>query len=177
MYNLPKIHEVNVSLRPILSMVCSILHELAKWLVEILDPVLKFSFWLLYSRLVPIHTYVKCNVLLTLTFSCLLIFYLFTNFPHDETIDICSDYLYNWPLQPPSIPETELMEMASISVSFSFNNNMYQQIDGLSSYDQYLCRVPWEAIVFKPCWYFCYIDDTFACFSSHNGAEIFSTFK
>ena len=39
MYGLPKIHKPNVPLRPILSMIGSAQHELAKWLSEFLDPV------------------------------------------------------------------------------------------------------------------------------------------
>ena len=38
MYGLPKIHKPNVPLRPILSMIGSAQHELAKWLSEVLDP-------------------------------------------------------------------------------------------------------------------------------------------
>ena len=41
MYGLPKIHKPNVPLRPILSMIGSAQHELAKWLSEVLDPVLQ----------------------------------------------------------------------------------------------------------------------------------------
>ena len=39
MYGLPKIHKPNVPLRPILSMIGSAQHKLAKWLSEVLDPV------------------------------------------------------------------------------------------------------------------------------------------
>lgn len=38
MYGLLKVHKMNVLLWPILSME----HELAKWLVEVLDPVLQY---------------------------------------------------------------------------------------------------------------------------------------
>ena len=41
MYGLPKIHKPNVPLRPTLSMIGSAQHELAKWLSEVLDPVLQ----------------------------------------------------------------------------------------------------------------------------------------
>ena len=40
MYGLPKTHKVGTPLRPILSMVGSSHHELAKWLASILQPVL-----------------------------------------------------------------------------------------------------------------------------------------
>ena len=41
MYGLSKIHKPNVPLRPIMSMIGSAQHELAKWLSEVLDPVLQ----------------------------------------------------------------------------------------------------------------------------------------
>jgi len=41
MYGLPKAHKENIPLTPILSMIGSSQHELAKWLAEILVPVLK----------------------------------------------------------------------------------------------------------------------------------------
>jgi len=40
MYGLPKIHKEDVSLRPILSMIDSAQHELAKYLTSLLQPVL-----------------------------------------------------------------------------------------------------------------------------------------
>ena len=40
MYGLPKTHKENIPLRPILSMISSSQHELAKWLSKILAPVL-----------------------------------------------------------------------------------------------------------------------------------------
>ena len=42
MYGLPKIHKPGIPLRPILSMFHSAQHSLAKWLVEVLNPVLEF---------------------------------------------------------------------------------------------------------------------------------------
>ena len=41
MYGLPKKHKPYVQLRPILSMIGSAQHELARWPFEVLDPVLQ----------------------------------------------------------------------------------------------------------------------------------------
>ena len=42
MYGLPKVHKPSpIPLRPILSMVGSAQHEMARWLAEVLEPVLK----------------------------------------------------------------------------------------------------------------------------------------
>ena len=42
MYGLPKIHKSGIPLRPTLSMCHSTQHSLAKWLVDVLNPVLEF---------------------------------------------------------------------------------------------------------------------------------------
>ena len=60
----------------------------------------------------------------------------FANAPLNETISICADFLYCSPLTSvPSFPDNdfvELMELTTKSVSFSFNDNMYHQTDGIS---------------------------------------------
>lgn len=60
---------------------------------------------------------------------------LFTNVPFYEINDICADFLYRSLVKPLSFPEihfVKLIEMATKSVSFSFNNPMYTQIDGVA---------------------------------------------
>ena len=60
---------------------------------------------------------------------------LFTNVPLNETIKICADALYRSELNSPPFPEEvfiELMETATHSVEFSFNNEMYQKKDGVA---------------------------------------------
>ena len=42
MYGLPKIHKSDIPLRPILSMYHSVQHSLAKWLIQVLNPVIAF---------------------------------------------------------------------------------------------------------------------------------------
>ena len=55
---------------------------------------------------------------------------------HDEVISICADFLYQSPLKSvPSFPESvfmELMQLATKSVSFSFNDTIYCQVDSIS---------------------------------------------
>ena len=61
---------------------------------------------------------------------------LFTNVPLDEAISICAESLYRRLLTcAPSSPESafvELMKLATKSVSFSFNDTMYRQVDDIS---------------------------------------------
>ena len=137
MYGLPKIHKSGIPLRPILSMYHSAQHSLAKWMVEVLNPVLEF--------------YSGCCVKESFTFSSIIcrlpvcmesqflvsfdIISLFTNIPLDETISICADFLYRYPftfaLPFPEGDFIELMGITTKSVSFSFNEIMYHQIEGV----------------------------------------------
>ena len=112
---------------------------------------------------------------------------LFTNIPLDETISISADFLYRGPftvaLPFPEEVFIELMGIATKSVSFSFNEIMYRQIDGVSMG----CPLgPILANIFvgfqerhlfdgfpKPFIYLRYIDDTFVSFRSRNDALSF----
>ena len=57
---------------------------------------------------------------------------LFINVPLDEVISIWSDFLYRTPsTSVPSLPESdfvELMELATKSVSLSFNDTIHRQV-------------------------------------------------
>ena len=60
---------------------------------------------------------------------------LFTNVPLKETIGICAEALCKDPSSAPPIPQAvfiEVMESATSSVEFSFNNTMYKQTDGVA---------------------------------------------
>ena len=57
------------------------------------------------------------------------------NIPLAEAIEICSNALYAGELTPPPFPRAavvELMQTATSSVEFSFNNIMHRQIDGVA---------------------------------------------
>ena len=57
---------------------------------------------------------------------------LFTNVPLDETIGICADSLYRGNLDCHPFPEDtfkELMLITKRGVGFSFNNQMYKQLE------------------------------------------------
>ena len=58
MYGLPKTHKKDVPLCPILSMVGSSQHQLAKWLTSVLDPVLSFTLPTASAILLPSLTVV-----------------------------------------------------------------------------------------------------------------------
>ena len=111
---------------------------------------------------------------------------LFTNVPLAETIEICADALYNDDSMAPSFPRNifvELMQLATSSVEFSFNNNMHRQIDGVamgSPLGPALANIfvgYQEAKLFniakRPLVYFRYVDDTFAVFNNEEDCNNF----
>lgn len=135
LYGLPKIHKDGVPLRPILSMIGSSQHKVAKWLAIMLQPVLqRYSTFCIKDSFTFSQFIRNCDA--TDGFMCSFdICSLFTCVPLSEIIDICSDMLYRSNLTPPTIPENvfvELMKFATMSVDFSFDNIMYRQIDGVA---------------------------------------------
>ena len=106
---------------------------------------------------------------------------LFSNVPLAETIEICADALYNGELTPPPFPRAifvELMQTATSSAEFSFNNIMHRQIDGVamgSPLGPSLANIfvgYHELLLFKrvnkPLMYYRYVDDTFAVFNDED---------
>ena len=111
---------------------------------------------------------------------------LFTNVPLAVTINICADALYSDDSMTPSFPRSvfaELMQLATSSVEFSFNNNMHRQIDGVamgSLLGPALANIfvghqgaKLFANVKRPLAYFRYVDDTFAAFNNKEDCNIF----
>ena len=137
MYGLPKTHKKDVPLRPILFMTGSVQHQLAKYLSSLLEPVLT-----LYSSNCICDSFIFADIIKTSNldpssvFLCSFdILSLFTNVPLAETIQICADALYSSEHPPAPFPWqifVELMEMATSSVEFSFNDIMHRKIDGVA---------------------------------------------
>ena len=137
MYGLPKIHKKDVPFRPILSMTGSAQHQLATWLTSVLQPVLSlYSSYCIQDSFSFVDAIRSSNLQPASTFMCSFdISSLFTNVPLAETIQICADSLYNFLPTPTTFPRNvfvELMELATCSVDFSFNNIMHRQIDGVA---------------------------------------------
>ena len=188
MYGLPKTHKEDIPFRPILSMIGSSQHELAKWLAEILAPVPKlYSLHSVKDSFTFANFIQNCNLEPGKTFLCSFdISSLFTNVPLDETIEIGADALYRGHLDCPPIPEDtfrELMLIATRGMELSFNNKMYKQLDGVamgSPLGPALANIFvgfHESRLFdstdKPGDYFRFEDDTFAIFGSELDSDHF----
>ena len=116
MYGLPKVHKPEpIPLRPILSLVGSAQHELARWLAEVVhaQPVLAR-----YSSNVIKDSFGFCADLQEFghvdkdAFMCSFnVVSLFTNVLVDETVGICLDTLYRSDLKPPKIKEDLLKKL------------------------------------------------------------------
>ena len=94
MYGLPKIHKPGIPLCLILSMCHSAQHSLAKWLVEVLNPVQEFYFGFCVKDSFTFSSIIRrlpvCNESqFLLPFD---IVSLFTNIALDETVSICADF-------------------------------------------------------------------------------------
>ena len=134
-------------MRPILSMIESAQHELAKFLATLSQSVFElystncihdfFSFAKMIQQLE-----VNSNDSILCSFD---ICSLFTNVPLTETIEICTKTLYDGHLPTPVISKhvfIELMKTATTSVEFSFNNIMYRSCYGYSPWSRsgkYVC--------------------------------------
>ena len=181
LYGLPKVHKPDpIPLRPILSMVGSAQHEMARWLGELLKPVVGK-----YSSHVVSDSFCFSDIIRGLAgpkrnaFMCSFdVKSLFTNVPIDETIKICLDTLYrSKDITPPCIDESllkKLLQKCTVGVEFSFNNLMYRQVDGVamgSPLGPILANVflgYCETRIAPDEWpelYRRYVDDTFSLFS------------
>uniref|UniRef100_A0A5K4F1X7 Reverse transcriptase domain-containing protein n=1 Tax=Schistosoma mansoni TaxID=6183 RepID=A0A5K4F1X7_SCHMA len=134
LYGLPKIHKPNIPLRPILSMRGSPTHELAKWLVKLLNPIranlCKFSLkdtFELIDFLGDIN--IKDKSLHSFDVNSL-----FTNVPLTKTVDFLCDYISkNFPLFPiPSPFLKDLLLLCTANVQFTFEGEYFRQVDGVA---------------------------------------------
>ena len=132
-YGLPKIHKNDVPLRPILSMINSPQHKIAKFLNYLLEPVLDYySNYVIKDSFTFVEKIRKIKTKNTFMAS-FDVKSLFTNVPLKEVIDICSQKLYE--LKKPHLSKenfVKLLKIATSDVRFSFNNIMYLQHDGVA---------------------------------------------
>ena len=192
MYGLPKMHKPGVPLRPVLSATGTYNFELAKWLNSVLQPLVNsqhsvdsaFEFVDLLKDLPVASTMVSFDVVS-----------LFTNVPLHDTIDVIldrvftdgesSEYLTDMGIDVSRAELRKLLELATSRMLFTFDGQLYEQIDGVSMGSPlgplfanfFLGHL--ESNVFErreqyyPVFYVRYVDDTFLLFSVPGDVDMF----
>lgn len=188
LYGLAKIHKTNCPLRPVVNMQGTAQFKLAQYL----DSLIKNSFpqqFMLSSTSEFLEKIKDTRV----TNKSQLISYdivsLFTNIPLEETIQITCDYVFNNQNHPPCNKEefAQLLRIATSGV-FTFNNTLYQQVDGvmmgsplgptlanifMAHHENQFMNANLDCL---PSTYLRYIDDTFCIFSDNSKHDKFLDF-
>ena len=134
-YGLPKIHKEGTPVRPIISAVKTYNYNLAKWLNEILTPVVDTTHMLkdTYDFVNKISTLDSNVSRYQVSFD---VESLFTNVPTKETIDIILDMVYTADVKLfHNLTRNELKKLLIICTQeshFQFNGKFYDQIDGVA---------------------------------------------
>ena len=189
MYGLPKIHKPNVPMRPILSANNTTSYNLSQYLVTLLSDLSTNEFTIKnsYDFVNYINTLKDSNKYIMCSFD---IESLFTNIPLDETIEIIISLLFpdgNNTFHSFSKSEFKsLLNLATKSSTFLFDDKLYKQIDGVAMgtpcgptlaniflnfhEKNWLNNCPPEL---KPKVYKRYVDDTFLLFENRDQMENF----
>ena len=112
-----KIHKENIPFRPILSMVNSAQHKLAKFLNSSLEPVLKyFSAYCLKDSFTFVDKIKEMEAQITFIMS-FDVKSLFTNVLLEEVIKICVDTLYK--ISKPTVSRMNIKKLLKLAISAS----------------------------------------------------------
>ena len=189
LYGLPKVHKENTPMRPILSALSTHNYSIAKFLVPVLQPITTNNYSLKDS-FEFVSTLESMKHLDTCVMASFDIKSLFTQIPIQETIDIATFSLF--PTADTSVHGLNakqfrsLLELAVQDCHFQFDNQLYDQIDGVamgsplgpSMANAFLCfhenhwleNCPRK---FKPILYKRYVDDCFLIFKKKDDVLLF----
>ena len=191
MYGLPKIHKPNIPLRPVLSAYKTHNFKLAKYIIPQIQKYAKNEYTLsnsyeFFEQLRSLQLEGN-NFMVSLDISSL-----YTNVPKNETISILTSKIYENGESFGNLSENEFRKMMNLAVNdtyFIFNNQYYEQTDGLAMGSPlsatlaniFLCHFEKEwlencPVEFKPKFYRRYVDDTFLIFDNENQANLFQTY-
>jgi len=188
LYGLPKIHKPDVPIRPILSALKTFNYNLAKFLVPILKPITtnEYTVHNSFDFAKQLSTISLENNVIMASFD---IQSLFTNIPLKETMDICTNRLFENTDNVHNLTRDQFKKLLKLSVEdaiFMFNNQLYSQIDGVAMgsplgptlANAFLCHheSKWLADCpshFKPVMYKRYVDDVFLLFNDVSHVKMF----
>jgi len=188
-YGLPKVHKDNVPLRPVLSMIGSAQYKVAKFLDNLIKPLIQndveiedtFKFVSLINNM---KTKTDHETMVSFDVSSL-----FTNVPVSETIDYVTELWLESDGSNIINCETikQLLEFCCTNVPFMYGDNWFMQVDGVAMGSP---LAPTLASLFmksiedklstftgnKPSFFKRYVDDTFAIFDSPDDVDPFFRF-
>ncbi|VDP40779.1 unnamed protein product [Schistosoma margrebowiei] len=130
MYGLPKIHKQDSPLKPLMSMVNSPYHKIARWLADKLEPLRqRLATYTLKDSFVFADSMNHINIAGKFMNS-FDVTSLFTKIPLLETKDIICQHPYI--LRLPAIEFKRLLFLCTKDFQFQFNNTIYRQTDGVA---------------------------------------------
>ena len=185
LYGLCKVHKAIVDtcppFRPILPAIGTPTYKTAKFLVPVLNCLTVNEFTIKDSFAFAKEIVDQDS---SLFMASLDVNSLFTNIPLDETINICTESIFNEIDTVEGLNKSEFKELLSLATKvsyFIFNELLYKQIDGVAMgsplgptlANAFLCfyekkwleQCPEE---FKPVYYRRYVDDIFVLFKSQD---------
>ncbi len=187
MYGLGKVHKPGCPLRPILSAIGTSGYQIAKFLVPLLEPITINNFTVKDSFAFAKELWGLDSD--GLFMASLDVKSLFTNIPLEETINICLDNIFKNQETIAGLNKLDfqiLLNFAVKDMTFKFNGESYQQIDGVAMGSplgpalanafmahherSWLEKCPKE---FKPVVYRRYVDDTFLLLRSPDHLDKF----
>ena len=136
LYGQPKIHKVNVPLRPIMSMVGALNHGLAQWLSKFLDPIRSAPSMCRDSF--ALSRYLASSTLYKYYFVSYDVVSLFTNIPLKEAIDVILNRIYEGKSAKELVNGVKRLTLeralkwALMDNTFVCNGQLYKQVDGIA---------------------------------------------
>jgi len=181
LYGLPKVHKNknNPPYRPVLSMPNAYCTKLAKYLDKLLKDYLpqnnackdSFEFKEKLSTLNLPDDYIMVSY---------DVVSLFTNIPLNDTINYICQVIPENNLPFSKLVLSKLLQMACQGIVFSFNNQLYKQIDGVSmgsnlgpTLAAFAMSMLEDQFTIRPIFYQRYVDDIFSIFKTKEEADTF----
>lgn len=134
MYGLPKVHKPGIPLRPIISSIGTFCYNLAKFLVQIIQP-LTFNEYTLSNSSNFVNEISQLRVANTTTMASFDVESLFTNVPPTETTHIITNNTTAESLSQFGLEKKQLIFLLNIVTKdsvFTFDKCLYTQIDGVA---------------------------------------------